>query len=118
MASKRQKIADKDRYSIIVPDFKHCMVCGTSQGICIHEVFFGVSARMKSIEDGCCVPLCRNCHQGTNGVHNNRTLDLALKKQAEKIWIKTYCEPELSPEEKIKKFVLRFGMNYLDSDEI
>lgn len=30
MANKRQKIADKDRYSIIVPNFKSCMVCGST----------------------------------------------------------------------------------------
>ena len=118
MASKRQKIADKDRYSIIVPNFKQCMVCGSTERICIHEVFYGSSNRLKSIEDGCCIPLCFEHHQGTNGVHNNKILDLRFKKQAEKIWIKTYCDESLTPSEKIDQFVNRYNINYLDEDEI
>ena len=82
----------EDRYSIIVPNFKHCYVCGTDKDIHIHEVFFGSANRKKSIEDGLCVPLCGAHHNLSNmGVHFNKQLDEKLKKQAEKIWIKTYC---------------------------
>jgi len=116
MASKRQKIADKDRYSIVVPNFKSCYFCGGTNRICIHEVFYGSSNRLKSIEDGCCVPLCYEHHQGTHGVHNFKPMDLGLKKQVEMIWIKTYCDPSLSPEEKIEAFIKRFGINYLDKE--
>ena len=116
--NKRQKIAEKDRYSIIVPNLNRCMVCGTTERVCIHEVFFGSSNRVKSINDGLCVPLCFPHHQGTYGVHNNKALDTKLKKQAEKMWIKTYCDPELSSEEKIEAFIKRFNINVLDEDEL
>lgn len=112
MSSKRQKISDKDRYSILVPDLKHCYVCGTDNDIHLHEVFFGTANRQKSIEDGCVVPLCGAHHNLSNaGVHFNKTLDNRLKQQAEKIWIKTYCDSE---DNGIEKFVKRFGRNYLD----
>ena len=118
MASKNQKISDKDRYSIIVPNFKTCYVCGSSNRICIHECFYGVANRQKSIEDGLCIPLCYEHHQGSSGVHFNKQLDEKIKKQAEKIWIKTYCDESLSKDEKIGLFISRYGVNYLDEDEI
>ena len=111
MSSKRQKIKDEDRYSIIVPNFKTCMICGSTSRICIHEVLYGTANRQKSIEDGLCVPLCFEHHQGNTGVHNNKVLDLKLKQQAEKIWIMTYCDSE---ENGIEKFIKRYGKNYLD----
>ena len=109
----------EDRYSIIVPNFKHCYVCGTDKDIHIHEVFFGTANRKKSIEDGLCVPLCGAHHNLSNmGVHFNKQLDEKLKKQAEKIWIKTYCVPELSAREKIEVFIKRYGRNYLEEEEV
>ena len=118
MASKKQKIADKDRYSIIVPNFKTCYVCGLSNRICIHECFYGVANRQKSINDGLCVPLCYEHHQGSNGIHYNKALDDKVKKQAEKIWIKTYCNEDLTPEEKIEQFIKRYGQNYLNEEDL
>ncbi len=111
MASKRQKIKDEDRYSIIVPDFKHCYICGASGDIHLHEVFYGTSSRVKSIEDGCVIPLCPRCHNMSNfGVHFNKALDNRIKQQAEKIWIKTYCDSE---EDGIEKFIRRYGRSYI-----
>ena len=118
MASKFQKIPDKNRYSIVVPNFKSCYICGSSNGVCIHEVFYGNTNRAKSINDGCCIPLCYEHHQGKNGVHNNKLLDEKIKKQVEKIWIKTYCDETLSPNDKIENFIDRFGINYLDSNDV
>ena len=112
MASKRQKIADKDRYSIIVPDFKNCYVCGTDRDIHLHEVFYGSANRQKSISDGLVIPLCGPHHNLSNaGVHFNKALDLKLKQRAEKIWIRTYCDSE---EDGIEKFISKYGRNYLD----
>lgn len=106
------KVADKDRYSIIVPSLKRCYVCGTDKGIHLHEVFYGSRNRQKSIQDGLVVPLCGLHHNLSNmGVHFNKQLDEKIKQQAEKIWIKTYCDSE---EDGIEKFIKRFGRNYLD----
>ena len=102
----------EDRYSIIVPNFKRCYVCGTDKDIHIHEVFYGSANRKKSIADGCCVPLCGMHHNlSSAGVHFNKALDLRIKQQAEKIWIKTYCTSE---DDGIEEFIKRYGRNYLD----
>ena len=93
------------RYSII-QDKKECFVCGTSQNIHMHEVFFGKN-RQKSIEDGCCVYLCGKHHNQSNeGVHFNHNLDLELKQTLERKWIEYYNKT-------IDDFIQRFGRNYL-----
>ncbi len=93
------------RYSIVQKEIK-CYVCGTSQNIHIHEVFFGKN-RQKSIEDGCCVYLCGKHHNQSNeGVHFNHNLDLELKQTLERKWIEYYNKT-------IDDFIKRFGRNYL-----
>lgn len=68
--------------------------------------FFGKN-RNKSIEDGCCVYLCPRHHNLSNeGVHFNKELDLHLKKEMEKQWIKTYNKT-------IDDFIKRYGRNYI-----
>ncbi len=117
MAGKHDKVADKDRFSILVPDITRCFICGTGNGVALHEVFYGTANRSKSKEDGMCCPLCRECHQGTYGVHNNKEFDLKLKKQAEKIWIMHYANAS-SKTDGINKFIKRYGKNYLDNEDL
>lgn len=94
-----------NRFSL-VQDVKQCYVCGETNNIHIHEVFFGKN-RKKSIEDGCCVYLCGKHHnQSKDGVHFNHKLDLELKKQMELYWLKTYNKS-------IEDFIKRYGKNYL-----
>ena len=97
--------------------FDRCFVCGASGKMHIHEVFFGTAGRKKSIEDGCCLPLCPAHHNmsGT-GVHYNHKLDLYLKQQMQKAWMRTYTDETDSEEEKINKFIKRYGRNYLEDD--
>ena len=119
MSGKKDKIKDSERTSIITPDFKHCYVCGTDRDIHLHEVFFGSSSRKKSKEDGCVIPLCGPHHNlSSQGIHYNKALDDKVKKQAEKIWIKTYCDKDLTPEEKIERFIKRYGQNYLNEEDL
>ena len=93
-----------NRYSIL-QDKKRCYVCGNTN-IHIHEVYFGKN-RQKSIEDGCCVYLCPRHHNASNdGVHFNKDLDLRLKREMEKQWLKTYNKT-------IEQFIMRYGRNYL-----
>ena len=93
------------RYSIIVDDMQKCLVCNTTQGIHIHEVFYGRGKRSLSIKYGCCVGLCAWHHNGSkDGVHFNKHLDHKLKKFAQKKFMEHY--PDLN-------FVKIFGKNYL-----
>ena len=118
MAGKKDKVKDNQRSSILVPDLFHCFVCGTTENIHIHEVFGGAN-RSKSKEDGMCIPLCGHHHNLSNaGIHFNKTLDEYVKKQAEKVWIETYADDEETKQEKISKFISRYGRNYLDEEEL
>ena len=119
MAGKKDKIKDAERGSIVVPSLDRCMICGSTDRVAIHEIFFGSANRKKSKEDMLCVPLCWNHHNGSNyGVHFNKYLDIKLKKQGEKIWIATYTDDSLSYEDRIDKFIKRYGRNYLDDTDI
>jgi len=118
MAGKKDKVKDSDRETILSPDLKHCFVCGTTDNIHIHEVFGG-SFRSKSKEYKMCLPLCGIHHNLSNqGIHFNKQLDEYVKKRSEKIWIETYCDKELSVDEKISKFISVFGKNYLEEEDL
>lgn len=92
------------RYSILTDDITHCIECGQSP-VEIHEIFFG-PLRNKSIKYGLCVPLCREHHRGTYGVHGSRgaEINLKLKKLGQKAFEKHYTFD----------FIDSFGRNYLD----
>lgn len=85
---------------------KECFVCGTTQNLHDHHVFFG--ARRKLAEKrGLKVFLCVRHHTGSNeAVHNNRVLDLSLKRMAQKYYEEHYGTRE--------DFIGEFGKNYLD----
>lgn len=94
-----------DRFSIL-QDKKECIVCGTTQNIHIHEVFFGRN-RKKSIEDGCCVYLCAKHHNMSDeGVHFTKQLDNSLKKVMQIAWCKHYNKD-------VDDFIKRYGRNYI-----
>ena len=111
MSGKKDKVKDKDRFSILVPSLERCCLCGSTYMLTIHEVFYGTSNRKKSKEDGMTVPLCGGCH---SAVHSNDKLDLRLKQNAEKIWIETYTDSSLPMEDRIELFIERYGKNYLE----
>ena len=94
-----------NRFSLI-QDTKQCYVCGTTQNIHIHEVYFGKN-RKKSIEDGCCVYLCGKHHnQSNDGVHFNSKLDNYLKQDMEIVWCRHYNKTK-------EDFIKRYGRNYI-----
>lgn len=95
-------MADK-RYSIITNQLDFCMKCG-KPGAHKHEVFFGRN-RQLSIEDGMVVPLCYWHHEGNDSPHLNRSIDLSLKKSAQKAWEQKYGSRE--------DFIKRYGKSYL-----
>ena len=90
-----------------------CFVCGKG-GTHLHHVFFGTANRKKSDEDLMFVYLCPYHHNMSNqGVHQNKELDNKLKVYAQKVWMDTYCDKDMSEEDKINKFIERYGRNYL-----
>ena len=92
--------------SIITND-KVCYICGTVYNLHLHHIIFGQN-RKKSDEDGLVVWLCREHHEGTDGVHskNGHELDLSLKRLAELHWCDYYKKD-------IQDFIERYGKNYL-----
>lgn len=93
------------RFSILQNEMNKCWVCGTTNNLHIHEVFYGTANRQKSIKYGCCVSLCGKHHNLSNeGVHFDRALDLELKKVMQKKFIQVY--PDLD-------FIKVFGKSYL-----
>ena len=63
----------KKRYSIITDDLEHCIECGC-RDVELHEVFYGIRNREKSIEDGLVIPLCHKFHHNGNliGIHKDK----------------------------------------------
>lgn len=72
---------ERMRFSILTNDLTRCYLCGKPKDH-IHEIYFGKN-RINSMKWGCCVPLCFNCHQGSNGVHNNSIIDNMLKQSCQ-----------------------------------
>ena len=95
--------------SIITNDMRVCYLCGKSENIEIHHIFSG-SNRKKSTAFGCVVPLCHECHQGTDGVHFNREKMDYLRKVAQ-----LCCEHEYHWTEQDFRSV--FHRNYLDDED-
>ena len=94
-----------NRFSIL-QDIKQCYVCGTTQNIHIHEVYYGKN-RQNSIKWGCCVYLCGKHHNQSNeGVHFNKKLDQELKIKMEQRFLTYYNKT-------IEDFISIFKKNYL-----
>ena len=70
---------------------KKCVVCGTTYNLHRHHVYYGMAHRKLAEQYGCWVYLCARHHNGSNeGVHFNKELDLKLKQEMERAFIKTY----------------------------
>ena len=90
----------------ILHDKPVCLICGR-YGTARHEVYFGSAYRAKSKRLGLWVTLCPWCHQnGPTAIHNNRDVDLRLKRWAQKKAIEHYGWPEA-------RFIQEFGRSYL-----
>ena len=92
------------RFSIIVDSLEYCMECGRPYPH-KHEVFFGNKQRNQSIKYGMVIPLCYEHHEGNEGPHLNRKVDLYYKKKAQAIWESKYGNRE--------DFRREFGKSYL-----
>ena len=91
----------------IVATGNQCFLCGSTRNIEIHHIFSG-AFRKKSTEYGLVVPLCHDCHQGTNGVHYNRERMDYLRKVGQLAFENEYSNLD---------FMKVFGRNYLDDED-
>lgn len=89
--------------SIIQEDMTCCYVCGR-YGTERHHIFFGNPNRGLSERYGLVIGLCAEHHRGKTGVHQNRELDLTMKRVGQRAFNEYY--PELD-------FLAVFGRNYL-----
>ena len=118
MAGKKDRIKDKDRFSILSDILDRCYLCGSDDRVALHEAFGGTANRKKSKEWGLVYPLCGPHHNlGTFSVHNSKELDLKLKKHAEMMWIVKHTDPNEPLDDRIDKFINIFGKNYLDKED-
>ncbi len=85
----------KNTKSIITDDFKHCFVCGVySDCLHVHHVMEGNGNRQIADKYGLTIPLCYECHEGTNGVHRQPKKYEYLKGIAQECFEKTYDRTE------------------------
>lgn len=68
----------------IIQSEKECFVCKTTSNLHDHHIIFGTSNRKNSEKYGLKVWLCMEHHTGSTGAHQNRALDLRLKKLAQR----------------------------------
>ena len=88
----------------LLSDDRVCYVCGTPNDLHIHHVFFGPN-RKNSTRWGCWVYLCARHHNMSNeGVHFNRDLDVALKRQTQRKFEEKWSH---------ERFMEVFGKNWL-----
>ena len=90
----------------ILQDKKVCYICGTSQNLQLHHIFYGTANRRLSDEDGCVVWLCNKHHTGDEGIHGDTKENLKLKQKCERAWLEKYNKT-------IEDFIARYGRNYL-----
>lgn len=90
---------ERNRYSIITDDLKHCYICKQSKWE-LHEIFGGRN-RQASMKYGLVIPACRKCHKK---IPNDETLKKNLYEVAKKEFKKHY---------KSENFIEIFGKNYI-----
>lgn len=100
--SKRRVPRTKSNPMVDINDV--CEICGRPYAH-LHEIFFGPN-RQKSILYRLQIRLCQECHEGNDGPHMNREVDLKYKREAQ-------CKFEARYGHEL--FMMEFGRNYLCS---
>ena len=88
----------------ILQDEKRCFICGTNIGCELHHCIHGTAGRKIADKLGLTLWLCSEHHRGNYSPHQNRELDLRLKRFAQSCY-----EDKHSREEWMQKV----GRNYL-----
>ena len=89
-------------------DYKECFICGRNRhaGLERHHIFNAANRPISEKYD-LCVYLCKDCHTGTHGVHNNAELMRWLKRKGQQMAMDKYGWSK-------QEFIEIFGKNYLD----
>ena len=91
-------------------DYKECFICGRNRHAGLerhHQHIFNGANRPISEKYDLCVYLCKDCHTGTNGVHNNAALMRWLKQKGQRMAMDKYGWSK-------DEFIEKIGKNYLD----
>lgn len=88
----------------IIQTEKECFVCGSRVNLHSHHLIFGNPGRRNSEKHGLKVWLCMEHHTGNSGVHQNRDLDLQLKRVGQLKFEESHSRSE---------WMSVFGRNYL-----
>jgi hypothetical protein len=88
-------------------EYRECFICHRNSHAKLerHHIFNGAN-RPLSEKYGLCVYLCRDCHTGTHGVHNNAELMRWLKRKGQRMAMERYGWSK-------EQFKDIFGKNYL-----
>lgn len=90
----------------IINNERECLVCGITDNLHKHHIYYGTANRKLSEKYGCWCYLCAKHHNmSKEGVHFNKALDTKLKVYTQKRFNEAY--PELN-------FRKIFGKNYLE----
>ena len=93
---------------MIVSDYK-CFFCGNTQRLHSHHCIPGTANRKKSDEYGLTIWLCPYHHNlGKKSVHQDRTLDLRVRRFAQEYFEKNIGDRYL--------WMKEFGKNYLEEE--
>lgn len=80
----------------------------TDKGLHRHHVIFGPGYRHLSEKYGLWVYLCYEHHEGDTGVHKNKQINVELRQQAEREFLKEHT---------IEEWMQNFTRNYIDEYE-
>lgn len=76
--------------SIVTTEYNKCFICHSERNLEMHHCIGGTANRKLSDKYGLTVPLCPDCHRGSEGVHHNRELDLKLIQQCQQAFEEKY----------------------------
>ena len=85
-------------------DEEYCYVCGSTRNLELHHIMHGTANRRLSTRFHLVCWLCRPCHTGKDGVHNNAELNRHLQQVAQSAFEKTHTR---------ETWMEIFGKNYL-----
>lgn len=88
----------------ILQESKECFFCGTTLNLERHHVIFGTAGRKTSDKLGLTVWLCSDHHRGRYSPHQNREVDLRLKRFAQSCYEDKHSRDE---------WMQKVGRNYL-----
>ena len=97
--SNKLRKLENNRFSIYTDNFEKCYYCGKTGKMDKHEVYGGAN-RIRSMQNGLVVPLCRICHSNIEIIEN-------LKIKCQKIYEKEHTREE---------FIKIIGRNYIKED--